>query len=289
MAGIVWVLLIRPWRHEKHLTLDGMFVLVFLLLYWQDPLVNYSRNWATFNSNLVNFGSWGPSVPGWLAPRSHLFAEPVVWALPSYLYAVFGLVLLANWAMRRAKARWPALGVMGLIGVSFCFTFATDFVAECIFIRFGLYAYPGGIRWMTFWHGRYYQLPFNEVLLMACVLTGWASLRYFRDEHGRTFAERGVDRLQISQRQATTVRFFALLGASNVIMLCLFMLPMQWFGLHASAWPNDILDRSYLSDQICTPRTTYACPGTSGPVQRPGSKQENSIRARISSQLRSAT
>jgi hypothetical protein len=271
MAGMIYAFLIRGWRRQRRLTLDGMFVLVFVLLYWQDPLVNYTQNWATFNAGLMNFGSWGPHVPGWLAPRSNLFAEPIVWAWPTYLYAVFAMVVVANWVMARAKARWPQLGKAGLIAICFAFTFTADFGAEVIFIRFGLYAYPGAIDWMTLWHGHYYQLPFNEVFLMACLFTGWATLRYFRDDRGRTFAERGADRLRLPPRRAALVRFFALLGAANTIMLGLFMIPMQWFALHASSWPDDILNRSYLSNHICGPRTTYRCPGAGVPINRPDS------------------
>jgi hypothetical protein len=271
MLGMIYVFLIRQRRREHRVTQDGMFIVVFLLLYWQDPLVNYSQNWATFNSELINLGSWGPQVPGWIAPRSHLFAEPIVWALPTYLYAVFGIVLLANFVMRSAKARWPELGKAGLIGTCLAFTFTADFLAEIIFIRFGLYAYPGGISWMTLWHGHYYQLPLNEVVLMSVVFTGWACLRYFRNDKGQTFAERGADQLQLSARRGPVVRFLALSGAANVIMLGLFMIPMQWFALHASPWPQDILDRSYLTDNICGPRTTYHCPGPDVPINRPDS------------------
>jgi hypothetical protein len=269
--GVVYVFLVRQRRRERRLTLDGMFVVVFGLLYWQDPLVNYSQNWATFNSELINFGSWGPQLPGWIAPQSNLFAEPIVWALPSYLYAVFGIVVLANFVMRKAKSRWPRLGTAGLVGICLGFTFTTDLLAEIIFIRFGIYAYPGGISGITLWHGHYYQLPLNEVALMSLVFTGWASLRYFRNDKGQTFAERGADQLQLSPRRRSAVRFLALLGAANVVMLGLFMIPMQWFALHAGAWPQDIVDRSYLSNNMCGPRTTYACPGPDVPINRPGS------------------
>jgi hypothetical protein len=271
MLGMIYVFLIRQRRREHRLTLDGMFIITFLLLYWQDPLVNYSQNWATFNSGLVNLGSWGPHVPRWIAPRSNLFAEPVLWAWPSYLYAVFGIVVLANFVMRTAKARWPRLGNAGLVGICLAFTFTADLVAELAFIRIGIYAYPGGISWMTLWHGHYYQLPFNEVALMSSLFTGWACLRYFRNDKGQTFAERGGDELQLSARGRTLVRLLALSGASNVTMLSLFLIPMQWFALHASPWPQDILRRSYLSNDICGPRTTYACPGPDTPINRPGS------------------
>ena len=45
-AVVVYVLLVRQWRRERHLTTDGIFVITFILLYWQDPLVNYTQNWG---------------------------------------------------------------------------------------------------------------------------------------------------------------------------------------------------------------------------------------------------
>jgi hypothetical protein len=270
-AAFVYFFLVRQWRRERCLTTDGIFVITFILLYWQDPLVNYTQNWATFNAELFNLGSWGPQVPGWLAPQSHLFAEPIIWAWPSYMYAVLSMTLVCVSVMKKAKSRWPKLGKAGLISTCFAFALVLDLIAELIFIHVGLYAYPGGISWLTLWHGHYYQLPANEVILMAVLFTGWASLRYFQDDAGHTFAERGLDRMSVSGAKRTGIRLLAIVGAANTVMLCCFMIPMQWFALHAGDWPKDFLDRSYLSNHMCGPNTTYACPGPSVPINRPDS------------------
>lgn len=44
---IVYYLIVRPWRRERRLTLDGMLVIGFASIYWQDPLANYTQNWFT--------------------------------------------------------------------------------------------------------------------------------------------------------------------------------------------------------------------------------------------------
>ena len=41
-------------------------MLVWLLMYFQDPLGNYSGEWYVYNSYLPNLGSWTTSVPGWM-------------------------------------------------------------------------------------------------------------------------------------------------------------------------------------------------------------------------------
>src|SRR5258708_1209284 len=46
-AAAIWWFVIRPWRRERRLTLDGMLTISFALAYFQDPLFNYSGTWLT--------------------------------------------------------------------------------------------------------------------------------------------------------------------------------------------------------------------------------------------------
>src|SRR5206468_2919765 len=62
-AAFLYFFLVRPWRKAGHLTLDGLFCVAFLSLYWQDPLLNYFQPWLTYNAALVNWGSWMGHVP----------------------------------------------------------------------------------------------------------------------------------------------------------------------------------------------------------------------------------
>src|SRR6266404_3027247 len=63
----------RPWRREHRLTLDGMFMIIFLQMYFlQDPIYNYFHNSFSYSSVTVNLGSWTSSIPGWTSPRGHL-------------------------------------------------------------------------------------------------------------------------------------------------------------------------------------------------------------------------
>jgi hypothetical protein len=103
---------VRPMRRDGRLSTDSLLCIGFALIWWQDPLLNYSGSWFTYNSYLFNMGSWTNQVPGWLAPGSpgHLVAEPLLWTPAVYVYAAFGVSVLAGGVMRRAKARWPELG-----------------------------------------------------------------------------------------------------------------------------------------------------------------------------------
>src|SRR5262249_19384754 len=53
----LYFLVIRPWRHNGKLTVDGALTIAFATLWFQDPLSAYSGPWFTYNSWAVNFGS----------------------------------------------------------------------------------------------------------------------------------------------------------------------------------------------------------------------------------------
>ncbi|HEX9684078.1 MAG TPA: spirocyclase AveC family protein [Acidimicrobiales bacterium] len=274
VVALVWTIyhfVVRPWRRERRITVDGMLVLTFFTLFWQDPLLNYSQTFATYNSTFINFGNWAASLPGWLGPNGNLFAEPIIWTAPVYVYASMGGVLLANLVMRKAKQRRPSLGTPGLIGVALVFCMGFDFVIETVWMRLGIYTYAGAIDWLTLFSGHYYQFPIYEVVLAGGMFAAFACLRYFQNDKGQTVAERGIDEIQTSTRNKSWLRFLATVGIVNVLMLATYNLPMQWFGTHADPWPEDITSRSYLTNGLCGPGTTYSCPGPGVPIPRPDS------------------
>ena len=271
LAWCIWHFVIAPYRRERTLTVDGMLVLAFFTLFWQDPLLNYNQTWATYNATFINFGNWGASLPGWVGPTGHLMAEPIIWTLPVYVYASMLAVVSCTWMMRKAKERRPSLGVPGLIGVAFVYGMVFDFVVETIWLRLGIYTYAGAIEWLTFFSGRYYQFPIYEVVLAGAMFGAFGALRYFLNDRGMTVAERGVDELRVSHRAKLGVRFLAVVGIVNVLMFVTYNLPMQWFAIHADAWPEDITERSYLTNGICGPETDYACSGPDIPIPRPDS------------------
>jgi hypothetical protein len=63
----VYYFLVKPWRRERRITTDGMLLLAFTFLFFQDPLLNYLNTWCTYNSWLWNRGSWVQDIPGWVS------------------------------------------------------------------------------------------------------------------------------------------------------------------------------------------------------------------------------
>ena len=266
-ATMAYHFLVKPWRRERRFTLDGMLLLSWLLVWaLQDPMLNYFTNNFHYSAVFINLGSWTSHIPGWIAPRSHLMGEPLLFVGGVYMFVMFGGTLFGCWCMRRAKARWPRIGTAGLIAVAVGVLAVVDLVMEVLWLRLGLYSFSGAIRWLTLWPGRYYQFPVYEAVCVGAVWGGIASLRYFKDDRGKTKAERGADEVRATPVQRQLLRFLAVYGACSTIFLAVYSLPMAFFGAHADNFPDGVLQRSYLTSGTCGLGTDYACPGPRVPM-----------------------
>src|SRR5262245_50886568 len=84
---VLYVFVVRPWRRDGTIGVDAMFVIAFQTMWFQDPISNYFGLWFTYNSWMVNFGSWVNSIPGWMAygEPGRMLAVPIV--LVAFAYA----------------------------------------------------------------------------------------------------------------------------------------------------------------------------------------------------------
>ena len=113
-SWLIYRYIVRPWRRERALTLEGLMCLALPTMFWQDPLSLIFRVGFTYNTSFVQFGSWANFLPGWSAPRGNYFAETILWEWMNYLAFFMPGIIFTVWLMRKAKARWPNLGVAGL-------------------------------------------------------------------------------------------------------------------------------------------------------------------------------
>lgn len=261
-AFCVYWFVVRPWRRERRLTVDGLLVIAFATLWFQDPLSAYFGHWFTYNTNLVNFGSWVSDVPGWQSygKPGAMIAEPIVLIAPVYVYFIMIGSLLGCAAMRAVRRRWPDAPAWQLIAVCFVAMCLLDIVGEgLVWLPLGFWEYPGGIPFL--FSGTYHQFPLNEMLTIAVTFTGIACLRFFTDDRGRTFAERGIDSVQAAPRRRTWLRGVAIVGAVHLILLLGYNVPNSIVGANSLDWPKDLVNRSYLTDNMCGPGTPNLCPG----------------------------
>ena len=231
---IYWFVL-RPIVRERRLTLDSMLVIAFSTLWFQDPLSAYGGHWFSYNSWAVNYGSWVHSVPGWLSngKPGAMLVEPILIMPGLYVYVFVITMFLGCAVMRRAKAKWPQIGPVGLIGLCFVAMVGFDIILEVvIFMPLGIWEYGGG-RGPAGFSGTYHDFPLNEIVTVSATFTAIACLRYFRDDKGQTLVERGSEHLNMSERRQLLVRALAVLAGVHVALFLTYNVPNYWIGTHS--------------------------------------------------------
>lgn len=272
LGFLVWmyVFLVRPWRQSRQVTFMGQFSVALMLTSLYDPLSNYFQTWFTYNSYFVNRGNALSGIPGWVSygRPGAMVAWPAILVPTAYPWLLGGLGLIGAWVMKKAAARWPRRSGLFLIAVCFVFMMVVDFLIEGMgALRLGFWAYSGGPFALNPSH--FYKFPLNELFIAAAVFTAPASFIYFKNDHGQSIAERGLDR--VDRRRRGVVQFLAVFAVTQMILLVFFHLPSAVVSMNQSAWPKDVQDRSYLTNHVCGAGTDRACPGPSIPASRPGS------------------
>ena len=270
--AVLYFVVIRPWRRNGEVTWDGMLCGAFLSIYWQDVLFNYSGAAGTYNTEFFNLGSWLGNIPGVVQPNAERFAEPLLFSPQFYFAGFFLFVAMSCAVIRWAKRRWAHISNGTLTVLIAAFFVILDVVLEVVLLgMLNVEWYPGAPSALTLFHGRRWQLPYHEILLVSTIFTIWTLLRHHRDDKGRSIAERGIERVPGSGRKQNTLRFLALVGIINVTYLVAYMLPWNLMGPRQSPWPDVFLEHSWMRDGLCGEGTDYACPGPGIPNPRPDS------------------
>lgn len=118
--------------------------------------------------------------------------------------------------------------------------------------------------YLSLWFGKYYQYPVHSAFLGASVLVSLTSLRWFRDDHGLSVAQRGLNRLALPPRARTLVSTLAVIGFSHACVVLGWFVPFNLaVALQAETGPGL---PSYMRDGVCGEGTTYACPSEYVPI-----------------------
>tara|TARA_B110000503_G_scaffold137317_1_gene221319 strand:+ start:1072 stop:2133 length:1062 start_codon:yes stop_codon:yes gene_type:complete len=264
----VWVLV--PWRRDGHLNSDALLALAAAMIFFWDMCMNYTSVQLLYNSNMINFGAWANDAwPSWTSPNAHLLPEPIFVTIPGYTCMVFGQVVFICWLLRQWVARRPNTSTLEVIGLIVFGLFVIDSSIEVLLIRTGVYAYPGGIRELTLFAGETYQFPLTEGFLFGGLgLGAMAVLKFFKDDRGQTFVEKGSERLKLSPIKKQWVRFFAIFGFCHGVFLVLYMVPNQWLATHSDPFPENY--PSYMLNGMCVSGVDeQQCPGPGVAMPRP--------------------
>jgi hypothetical protein len=268
MVFMIYWFIIRPWRRERRLSWDGLFLLGALSIVWQDSLLNITQYQWVANAYFTNWGSWLCRVPGWIPPEGCHFIEPPLLTLTWYSYGILLAAIFGNHIMRRVRAKWPEMGTVGVMGICFGILAVIDLLMESAYLRLGMFSYPGAIKGLTLWYGHYYQFPIYEAVFWGVAWTAMTSLRYFRNDKDQSVCERGIDNVRVGQKGKALLRALAICGALNAVYF-IYSITMAFVGgSHASSWPEDVLKRSYFTQGLCGVGTNYMCPGPAVPINR---------------------
>lgn len=252
---------IRPWIKNGKATFDGLLILSFLAIWWQDALPNYNNLPFNYNSAMFNLGSWSCHIPGWQSPGGCLLAEPLAWDLSFYIVLTALAIIFGSRWMQYLKTRNPQISTAKLFLNYFIAIAVGDFVTEMAWVAMGLYHYGGMPDHLSILVDTRFKFPVFEPILIGLCFCGFVSFHYFRNDKGETLAERGLDQITISMAGKQWMRFFALSGAMNVAFFFLFSVPHILINLQADAWPKAIQELSWYTHGLCGEGTPNACGG----------------------------
>jgi hypothetical protein len=263
----IYVGIVRPWRRTRNVPLYGLVTVAVLPMMFQDALPDMTGWFYTANSHLWNMGSFYADIPGWSA-----FTRPgaiIPW-MPFFNLIEYPLgMLIPIWLGRRilratvTDRGWhPAAGLALVFPVMAVF----DFLIEgCVFVLLGFYSYPGGK--LSLFPDSYHKFPLVNALCVAAFLTVVAALVYFPNDRGEIMLERGLSSVPGGRVKRTWLRGLALMSVTCYCFLLFYNLPMAILvGLNPGRWPTRIQAESYMTDNLCGPRTDRLCPGPGIPL-----------------------
>jgi hypothetical protein len=265
----IYFLLVKPWRRDGKLSVDGALTIAFATLWFQDPLSAYSGHWFTYNAWAVNFGSWVNSVPFATAKAAPgaMVVEPILIVPGVYVWIFVLVMFFGAWVMRSARNRWPLLSNVKLAIICVAAMWVFDIILEgVVFMPLGVWEYPGGH--FSIFPNTYHKFPLTEMVTAGSVFAGVAMLRFFKNDRGETLADRGVESLKVSDRRKSVLRALAMIGAVHVLFFVTYNVANTWTATRSAEWPADLQKRSYLTNGICGEGTDQMCPGPAAPQFR---------------------
>jgi hypothetical protein len=211
MVVLVTVFVVMWRRHPRHPIL--LMVLVTTMLIWQDPIMNWAP-YAVYNPQLWHWPETWPLVS--LSPTVEPFL--VIGYATFYMAPFFPAV----WILRRLQARHRPeafvgrhpLVVLGALILVIGFVF--DAFLEIFLVRTQLYIYSQVIPFGSFAAGEWYQFPLIwESALVTLVMIA-AGVLLYRDDTGRTHAEKLAQRVRIFRTRPALGTFLVMFAVVNV-------------------------------------------------------------------------
>ena len=191
--SILIVVYVVAWRrYGAHPVL--LMGIVTTLIVWQDPIMNWSP-FAVYNPELWHWPEDWPLVS--LSPT----VEPFL--VIGYIMFYLGPYFPAIWILRKIQARRPVDSFVWrhpLISLALLILpigFVIDMMLEVTLVRTGFYIYSQVIPLGSIFVGETYQFPLIWESVMVTFVMIPAGVLLYRDDTGRTVAEKLAQRARI--------------------------------------------------------------------------------------------
>jgi hypothetical protein len=209
---LIVVACVRAWRREPGSPAVLMTIATTGIV-WQDPIMNWAP-YAVYNPQLWHWPEDWPLVK--MSPT----VEPFI--VIGYALFYFGPFFPAMAVLRRLQARasadafvWrhPLLTLAGLVLV---IGFVFDAILEVSLVHTGLYIYSQVIPSGSLFAGTTFQFPLIWESSLVCVVMVPAAVLCYRDDTGRSQAEKLARRFRWFPNHPALGTFLVMFAAVNV-------------------------------------------------------------------------
>jgi len=212
MMFVLTIACVRVWKRQP----GHPYVLMTIAstaIVWQDPIMNWAP-FAVYNPQLWHWPEDWPLIE--LSPT----VEPFI--VIGYAVFYFGPFFPAMALLKRLQARaamdafvwrhplWSLAGLTLVIG------FVFDACLEISMVHTGLYIYSQVIPWGSLFAGTSFQFPLIWESGLVCLVMVPASVLCYRDDTGRTQAEKLVQRFRWLPNHPALGTFLMMFAILNV-------------------------------------------------------------------------
>lgn len=211
MVILVWVC-VAAWRKNP----GHPYVLMAIAstaIVWQDPIMNWSP-YAVYNPQLWHWPENWPLVK--LSPT----VEPFI--VVGYALFYFGPFFPAVKILQKVQAKRPMDAFVwkhplwSLAALILVIGFVMDMCLEVSLVRTGLYIYSQAIPFGTLFAGTTFQFPLIWESTFVTFVMIPAGVLCYRDDTGKTVAEKMAQRLRLFQSRPALATFVVMFGILNV-------------------------------------------------------------------------
>jgi hypothetical protein len=180
---------------------------------WQDPIMNWAP-YAAYNPQLWHLPE------DWFLVKMSPIVEPFI--VIGYALFYFGPFFPAIALLRRLQARAPMHTfvwrhpLLSLAGLVLVIGFSFDAILEISLVRTGLYVYTQVIPSGSLFTGTPFQFPLLWESVLVCVVMIPAAVLCYRDDTGRTQAEKLAQRFRFMSSHPALGTFLMMFAILNL-------------------------------------------------------------------------